>query len=449
MVRGRPRRYGRAAAAAVVALVAGYLALASALGWPPLRGSEVQLSPALPASPDAESASGQSEPQFPESSAVQSAAVGNMGLPLEASDCTTYPEGTPLGQMRFAYIQGSPWQTDFNTRCVPMLDFFYGGPGKDGIPALVDPAVETVDEADAWLHDDEPVLVVTSDGTARAYPLAVLLWHEIVNDSLGDLDLVVTYCPLCNTALAFDRLLDGRARQFRTTGLLRWSDLVMYDVLTESWWQQLTGQALVGAFSGTVLTPVPAFHATWREFREAYPQGQVLSRDTGYERPYGQTPYVYYDRARGPDPALWTYELDPRLRPMERVTTVSLDGSHVAFPFSILAANPIVHYELSGQPLVVFHNSRALSVLDTESIASARAVGVSSVFLTTVQGRKLTFRIEGGWIVDGSTGSQWNRFGEALWGPMEGTQLTPVISTDSLWFSWARFRPDTLLYEGG
>lgn len=443
-VKGRSWPYAVAGAAVAAALVVGYLALANVLGWAPLEKGQVETPPVSPARP-APAASGS-----PESASVENAAVvGNMGLPLEASDCTTFPEGTPLGQMRFGYIQGNPWQTDFNTRCVPMVDFFTGGPGKNGIPALVDPSMETVEGADTWLHNDEPVLVVTFGGTARAYPLQVLLWHEIVNDTLGDLDVVVTYCPLCNTALAFDRRVEGQVREFRTTGLLRWSDLVMYDVQTESWWQQLTGQALVGTFSGTVLSPVPAFHATWREFKETYPQGQVLSRDTGYERPYGQTPYIYYDREIGPSPDFWTYELDSRLRPMERVTTVSLDGAHVAFPFFILATNPVVHYELSGQPLVIFHNKRAISVLDTQSIASARAVGVSSVFLATVQGEELTFRIEGGWIVDDNTGSQWNRFGKALWGPMEGTQLTPVVSTDSLWFSWARFRPDTVVYDGG
>ena len=132
------------------------------------------------------------------------------------------------------------WSTDFSKRTVPMEELMAGGPSKDGIPAIDHPKFETVTQADRWLGKRKPVAVVEINGKAKAYPLQILIWHEIVNDVVGETPVVVTFCPLCNTTLAFDRRFDGRVLDFGTTGYLRHSDLVMYDRQTETWWQQST-----------------------------------------------------------------------------------------------------------------------------------------------------------------------------------------------------------------
>lgn len=170
-------------------------------------------------------------------------------------------------------------------------------------------------------------MVVERKGDARAYPLRILIWHEIVNDVVGSELLAVTFCPLCNAAIAFRRRVGGRVLDFGTTGKLRYSDLVMYDRQTESWWQQMTGEAIVGRLTGTRLEPVPAQMASWRDFAQAHPRGRVLNQDTGYRRLYGRNPYVGYDDVRS-SPFLYDGPRDGRLRPMERV-----DGRQLTFRF--------------------------------------------------------------------------------------------------------------------
>ena len=192
------------------------------------------------------------------------------------------------------------WSTDFTRHTIPLDEIVSGGPPKDGIPAIDRPRYVPVAEARAWLRDKEPVLVVEGGSVVRAYPYQVLIWHEIVNDDVAALPLAVTYCPLCNTALVFRREHGGRILDFGTTGRVRHSDLVMYDRQTESWWQQATGEAIVGELAGERLEAYPARTASWREFRESHPQGEVLSRETGFDRPYGRNPYVGYDRRSGP-----------------------------------------------------------------------------------------------------------------------------------------------------
>ncbi len=188
------------------------------------------------------------------------------------------------------------WKTDFTKFAVPLSEFESGGPGKDGIPALSDPKLVDAGHAD-YLKAQEPVIELEVGDDARAYPLEILTWHEIVNDDVGGVPVAVTFCPLCNTALVFDRRVEGKTLEFGTTGNLRNSDLVMYDRQTESWWQQFGGEAVVGRYTGTTLRQLPARIVAWREFEREHPDGRVLSRDTGYSRPYGQNPYRGYDEA--------------------------------------------------------------------------------------------------------------------------------------------------------
>jgi anti-sigma factor (TIGR02949 family) len=194
----------------------------------------------------------------------------------------------------------SEWKTDFSRHTVPLEEIVPGGPPKDGIPAIDDPQFVSVDEADRWLSGREPVIVVRHVHETRVYPYQILIFHEIVNDIVGGRPLAVTYCPLCNTALVFDRRHDGRVLDFGTTGRLRHSDMVMYDRQTESWWQQATGEAILGELAGDRLEPFPAQTMSWNDVRRAYPDGRVLSRETGHDRPYGRNPYEGYDRTSGP-----------------------------------------------------------------------------------------------------------------------------------------------------
>ena len=336
------------------------------------------------------------------------------------------------------------WRTDFSRHTVPLDEIVPGGPPKDGIPSLDDPAFESVEEADRWLEEREPVIVVEQAGDARAYPYRILIWHEIVNDVVGGRPLVVTFCPLCNTALAFDRGHRGRVLDFGTTGRLRHSDLVMYDRQTESWWQQATGEAIVGQLAGDTLEPVAAQTLRWGDFRAGHPGGLVLSRETGFDRPYGRNPYAGYDRGPGPLPSFFSRDADDRLPAMERVAAVRLGERSVAYPFGELRERRVVNDTVGGTPLVVFWAPGTASALDEGTVAAGRDIGSSGVFRRVVDGRVLTFEAAGDrGFVDRETGSRWDLAGRAVDGPLQGARLSPIPHGDYFWFAWAAFRPET------
>jgi hypothetical protein len=307
------------------------------------------------------------------------------------------------------------------------------------------------DEASQWLADNEPVIALEINGDARAYPLQILTWHEIVNDVVGELPVTVTFCPLCNSAIVFDRTLDGEVYEFGTSGLLRNSDLIMYDRTTESLWQQLTGEAIVGALVGQQLSFLPSSIVGFADFRSAHPAGVVLSRETGFNRAYGRNPYAGYDRI-GQAPFLFTGSMDERLAAMSRVITISLEEPgggdvDVAYPLSILADLGVINDKQAGRDLAVFYAPGTSSALDTSIIAEGADVGASGVFEAHLDGQKLSFRQEGGKIVDEETGSTWNILGQAVDGPLAGESLVPVIHGDHFWFAWAAFKPETIIYR--
>lgn len=349
----------------------------------------------------------------------------------------------------------SSWNTNWELRLIDTDELLSGGPPRDGIPSIDNPQFISFDEANDWLADNEPVVSLEIDGDARAYPLQILTWHEIVNDTVGGEPVLVTFCPLCNAAIVFERTIDGEAVEFGTSGLLRNSDLVMYDRATESLWQQFTGQALIGDLAGRQLDFLPAPLISYANFKDAFPDGVILSRETGFNRAYGTNPYAGYDTYQHPlsfdgDLVLFQGELDGRLLPAARVVAVSLPdaGLDVAYPLEILAAQGVIHDAPGGVELAVFHLPGTSSALDSSQIAEGRDVGATAVFSPLVDGRKLTFTRDGEAFVDEETGSRWNIVGRAVDGELAGAQLTPVVSADHFWFSWAAFRPETVIYDG-
>jgi hypothetical protein len=282
---------------------------------------------------------------------------------------------------------------------------------------------------------------------ARAYPIQILIWHEIVNDTVAGVPVAVTFCPLCNTAIAFERTVNGRVLDFGTTGRLRFSNLIMYDRQTESWWQQAIGQAIIGQYTGTQLVARPASIIAWSTFKAAHPDGRVLSRDTGYDRPYGQNPYRGYDNVNQA-PFLYSGPPTPGvLRPMARVLIVVLGGEAVAYPFDALKKVHVVNDTVGKTGVVVLWTPGTSSPLDTDTIAGGRDVGAATVYLRSLDGQSLTFTFDGTNIVDMETGSVWDILGRATSGQLTGKMLAPVVATNSFWFAWAAYQPHTRVYQ--
>ncbi|MBJ3763471.1 DUF3179 domain-containing protein [Maribius pontilimi] len=274
-------------------------------------------------------------------------------------------------------VQASPdiWSrewpdTDFSqTTVTDWSEIRSGGPGKDGIPAIHDPRFAPVDTVQD-LDPREPVLSLALEGeTPRAYPIRYLMWHEIVNDRIGDMPVAVTFCPLCNSGKIFDRRVDGRLLSFGVTGKLRYSDMVMYDRETQSWWQQAVGRGIVGEMTGARLTDLAGVMESWEQYRDAHPDGLVML-SPGFARDYGRNPYVNYDSAARP----FLYDGDPPphgIAPLARVVAV---GGR-AWPLErVRAAGRI---EEAGVRLS-WEEGQA-SALDTGRIGQGREVGTVRV----------------------------------------------------------------------
>ncbi|MGA9532271.1 MAG: DUF3179 domain-containing protein [Anaerolineales bacterium] len=362
------------------------------------------------------------------------------GTPLECSD--------PFNGIALEFSTSYWDKTDFCKHSVDYRTIRSGGPPPDGIPAIDKPVFESISAGDTWLGEDWPVLVYEHDGDARAYPMAILIWHEIVNDTVGVQPVAVTFCPLCNSSIVFSRRApDGRIVDFGTSGNLRNSDLIMYDRQTESWWQQLTGRAIVGAYSGAELTFLPSQILAWDDFKSTYPDGLVLSRDTGHSRSYGQNPYGGYDR---PDnrPFLFHGFPDERLPPMERVVTLQAGQQAVAYPFSALQARKVINGTFAADPVVVFWQPGVKSALDSGSMENSRDVGSAAVYLRTLGEEFLTFLPLGdGRYQDRESRTTWTFHGLAIDGPLAGRQLEKVMHGEPFWFAWAAFLPGTQVWS--
>ena len=231
---------------------------------------------------------------------------------------------------------------------------------------------------------------------------------------------------------------------FGTSGNLRHSNLIMYDRQTHSWWQEMGGQAIVGDLTGQKLEQLYLGIVSWSEFKASFPDGKVLSRDTGYSRPYGSNPYSGYDQR---DPFLFDGPADRRLGLMERVVGVTIGAESIAVPFAALQEEKVVSYTLNGQDMVVFFKEGTASAIDASYIPNSRDVGATGVFDPNLDGQRLTFTGDGSQITDAQTGSVWDLLGRATSGSLEGKQLKAIPHSGSqLWFSWAVFRPNTTVY---
>lgn len=254
---------------------------------------------------------------------------------------------------------------DFATASVDFAEILSGGPPRDGIPALFDPVMIAAAD-DIALSPRDPVLVLDMPGhPARAYPLRYLTWHEIVNDQVGDVPVAVTYCPLCNTGMVFDRRLGDRVLTFGVSGRLRHSDMIMYDHQTETWWQQALGQAIVGQLTGEALTLLPAWLDGWAAFQAEHPNGLVMA-EPGRGRRYGANPYVGYDTSA--QPFLYQGENPPHgIHPLARVVRVG----ERAWPLERIRAEGTI----TEVGLTLTWAEGQASALDAREIAQGAEVG--------------------------------------------------------------------------
>lgn len=341
------------------------------------------------------------------------------------------------------------WKTDTTKRIAP-LEEFTALLLPDGIPPIDEPEFWNLERAALAFFEHEPLIVIEINGEAKAYPLSILTYHEIVNDELGGIPITVSYCPLCNAAIVFDRRLklDGKEilLDFGVSGMLRNSDLVMWDRQTESWWQQFTGTALVGELAGEQLTYISSMIISLGEFTESYPEGLVLSTNTGHNKEYGTNPYTGYDNLSNTQPRLYKGEVDSRLPAMERVIDIQVDGKYKIYPLSLMSQEILINDSFEGEALVIFYTSKTVSVLDEASIEESREIGSVTVFRPVVHGEFLSFKMGSDGFEDEQTGSLWSITGKCISGKLKGEKLRPVVHGNHFAFAWFEFHPESEIY---
>jgi hypothetical protein len=380
--------------------------------------------------------------------ALLTACGGPSAIPSASEPSATTSASEPTGSASAVPAAAEAWRTDFSRLAegVSLDEFVRALPYRDAVPSLQQPTLATASKID-WIGDDEPVIAVERNGQWRAYPLQIMLWHEIVNDLLGDEPTVVTFCPLCHTSLAFDARVDGVPLEFGVSGYLRRSDLVMYDRQTETWWQQASGIGLVGTHADRQLDFIPSSIIAWSEFRAAHPTAGVLDRATGHERPYGRNPYPGYDQTRRnlsfkeAEVLLCDgLESERCIDAKERVAVVRTADETMVFPFRFVADNGgLAETDVGGVPIVVWWQPDVRTVLGNALIERSGQVGTVVAFDRRSGSDVLSFELRDGALVDRQTGTSWNSLGEATGGSLAGERLVRLEVDTPYWFGFAAF----------
>jgi hypothetical protein len=315
---------------------------------------------------------------------------------------------------------------------VPLDKIVSGGPPPDGIPSIDMPKFVSVSEANKFLQDADQVVGLNINGDIRAYPLQILVWHEIVNDNVGGTPVAVTYCPLCFTNQVFNRTVDGQTVEFGTSGKLYNSNLVMYDRTSNSLWSQALGQAIVGKHAGPKLERIPFDIAFWKEWKQLYPDTKVLSRDTGSTRPYGADPYGNYYTSN--ELFFPVSNKDDRLGLKEIIVGLENEGQFKAYKLQQIQDTKVINDRINGKSLALF----------------SLHPFIVRVFNSTLDGQKMDFQYSKNStkITDKQTGSEWNFDGIGIAGPMIGKHLIRLPFDEGFWFEWVAFHPKSALYPG-
>ena len=310
---------------------------------------------------------------------------------------------------------------------IPLDKIKGGGPPKDGIPSIDNPIFADVSDSH-FMSDSDIVLGLEINGISKAYPLFILVWHEIVNDKVGDTPVSVTYCPLCYTNQVFERIIDGQEVEFGTSGKLYNSNLLMYDRLTESYWSQALGMAVTGELSGYQLNLIPFDVITWGDWKTLHPDTLILTTDTGFIRSYATDPYgSYYTEPRIMFPVEYN---DDRMHPKEFVIGFNQDNIYKAYKQNDIESNTILNDSIGTIPVML------ISLFSENTRAFER----------TLDDQILDFAYVDNKIIDIQTNSVWNYDGLSISGKYAGQQLERLPIEPGFWFAWIAFHPETLVF---
>jgi len=345
------------------------------------------------------------------------------------------------------------WKTDTIKHSVDLSEIQIVLP-KSSFPTLDHPKFVTKSEGMQMFFKKEPVISIEINGFAKAYSLNILTMHEIANDTLSGIPILVTYCPLCNSGMVYNRIINNNIKEileFEASGMLRNSDMVMLDRKTESLWQQSMGTAIVGTYNETQLDILPSIIISVEEFFSRYPNGKILSKKTGFtevEKRYGYNPYTKYDEKINPYQQFFDSDkVDKRLPAMERVVDIESNGDYKIYSFTDVAKKGVINDSFRGKKVVLFYKSGTISVMDENDISNSKDVGSVTVFSAIIGQKLLTFKEKNETFVDKETNSKWDITGYCNSGKLKGTQLKIEPHSNHFAFAWLAFHPESEIYK--
>ncbi len=357
---------------------------------------------------------------------------------------------------QFKNSKGIPftWKTDTLKHSVTLSEIQIVLP-KGSFPTLDHPKFVSRSEGMRQFFVKEPVIAIEINGVAKAYPLNILTMHEISNDMLEGIPILVTYCPLCNSGIVYNRTLNYNNKkeilEFEASGMLRNSDMVMLDRKTETLWQQLMGIAIVGTYNEAQLDILPSLIISVEEFFMRYPNGKILSKKTGFtqvEKRYGFNPYKKYDEKTNPLQQFFDSDkVDKRLLAMERIVDIEHNGDYKIYSFKSVAKKGVINDIFKTKKIVLFYKPGTVSVLDEHDISTSKDVGSVTVFNAVVEKQHVTFKKKRGVFIDNETSSKWDITGHCYEGELKGTQLRIEPHSNHFAFAWLAFHPESEIYK--
>lgn len=325
---------------------------------------------------------------------------------------------------------------------------------KDEIPALNYPKFISGAAAKKEYYEHEPVISMSINGVSKAYPLSVLTLFELCNDSIGGESVMVTFCPMCNAAMVFNRRVKHKGQEmvlnFGVSGILMHNDMVMYDRQTESWWQQLMGEAIAGEMAGTELKMMRAMIISAKDYFDRYPDGQILSPSLKVKmakkehRPFH---HLEHNVEQLPEEYYLPEKTDNRLPPLERVLDIHVDDHVKIYPFSQLAEKEVINEVFDGMPFVIFYHHETVSVLDEDDLTKSKKTGSATAFRSHLDGVDYTFEKFGSYFKDLQTGSVWDITGHCREGINKGKQLWLLPHSNHFAFAYLAFFPECEIYQ--
>lgn len=346
------------------------------------------------------------------------------------------------------------WKTDTAKSAIDLSELMVVLP-RGSFDVLVYPQFIDKSEGLKSFYPQEPVMILEMNGSAKAYPLNLLSILEIANDTIAGIPILATFCPLCNSAIVFDRRVNFNGKNhmldFEVSGMLRKSDMVMADKQTETWWQQLEGKGIVGELSGAELKVIPSLVLSVEEFFNKYPNGKILSKDNGSEEDqkyYGKNFYTNYDDPNGKPYKKFfeSDELNKKLSPMERIVEIRSQGEFKVYPYSIVKKYNVLNDKFNSKNVVLFYKSGVVSVLDKKEISESKDVGTVTVFNSKLDGIVYSFTGKDGYYVDDKTNSIWDVTGTCIKGRLQGKRLSIEPYGNHFAFAWLAFHPESIIY---